>query len=280
MKKKLWTLLQIVLGNLLLSFSISTLLVDNGIIAGGISGIGLVLRHFLQVDISITVGVINVVLFVVGFLYWGKNFAMTTLVSTFLFPLLLDFFERCTLFHGYLQDPLLACILAGCLNGIGIGLIIRVNSSTGGLDILALLISKKFRLPLHRVLNALDVVILALQFFFNDSTHVIYGIVCVVITSGMLNRTLTAGKSLIQVLIISDEHEKIRNMLLHDQDAGLTLLDSEKGYTAQETRLLLSIVPYRKLPGIKRAVREIDPKAFLVVSNVAEVGDSSMHLSQ
>lgn len=272
MKEKLYHLGSIVLGNVLIAFAVSTLILENDIIAGGVSGIGIVLNHYFGLSVSLSVGIINVVLFVLGFLFIGKVFAMTTLISTFLFPLFLELFSSCQIFHGYLNDPLLSCILAGCLVGVGIGMILKNNASTGGIDVLALLIHNHYKIPVHIVLNVMDLIILLLQFTFNDTTHVIYGIVTVVITSVMLNKTLTTGTSLIQILVMSQQYEDIKNMILHDQDAGATLLASEKGYTQEKSKLVLSVIPYRKLPVIKEQIHQIDPQAFVIVSHVDEVG--------
>lgn len=275
MKHKKQTIMRfilIIIGNILIAFSISTLLLENNIIAGGVSGIGIVLHHYFQLPIAFTVGCINVLLFLLGLIVMGKVFVMTSLISTFLFPLLLEFFENHAFFHGYLNDPLLACILAGCFIGIGIGLILKSNASTGGVDILAIVLHEKMNLPVALVLNCIDISVLVLQMTYNDPTHVIYGIVSVMLSSYMLNQTLIRGTSLIQLVVISDAYQEIKNSILHDLDAGATLLTSEKGYTNQASKLVLSIVPYRKLPLIKEKINQIDPYAFIVVSHVDEVG--------
>lgn len=280
MKQKLLHIIYILLGNTLIAFALSTLLLENHIIAGGVSGIGIVFNHYFGLSISMSVGIINVGLFLLGFLFLGKVFAMTTLVSTFLFPFLLEFFESQPIFHHYLDDPFLASLIAGCLIGMGIGLILKANASTGGVDILAILLNKKFRAPVHIVLNITDLTILLFQFTFNDTTHVIYGIVTVMITTFMLNKTLTTGTSLMQLVVISDAYEDIKNMILHDQDAGVTLLASEKGYTSESSKLVLSVLPYRKLPDIKAKINEIDPLAFIIVSHVDEVGGKGFTLDR
>ncbi len=272
MKEKIFNLLQILIGNLLISFAISTLILENNIIAGGTSGIGIVLNHYMGIPVSLTVACVNISLFLLGLIFMGKTFIMTSLISTFVFPLCLTFFESNPVFHHYLQDPLLACVIGGVLIGIGIGLILKTGSSTGGIDILALITHRFTHIPVHLLLNGMDLLILALQFTYNDPTHVIYGIITVVISSFMLNKTLTMGTSLVQVLIMSDVYDKIREMLLFDHDAGVTLLASEKGYSKEKSQLLLTVVPYRKLPDIKHKVHQLDATAFIIVSHIDEVG--------
>ncbi len=277
MKQKLLHLLYIVVGNILISFALSTLVIENNIIAGGVSGIGIIFNHYFNLSISMSVGIINVVLFLLGLVFLGKAFAMTTLLSTFLFPFLLEFFESQSMFHNYLNDPLLACVLAGCLIGAGVGLILKANASTGGIDIIALLINKHFHSPVHIVLNILDLSVLLFQFSFNNTTSVIYGIITVCITSVVLNKTLTTGTSLVQVTIMSELYNDIKTSILHDIDAGVTVLSIEKGYTEEHSKMLMSVIPYRKLPSIKEKVNQIDAKAFIIVSHVDEVGGNGLH---
>lgn len=280
MRRKVLELIEIVLGNLCIAFALSTLVFENDIICGGVSGIGLVAEHYFGLSVSAVVAVLNVALFLLGLACLGKAFAMTTLISTFLFPVLLDVFEKTPKLHSYLRDPLMAMVLAGCLIGGGIGLVLKANASTGGVDILALFINKKFNIPVHIVLNAIDITVLIFQISFSDSTHIIYGIVMTFITSTMLNKTLSAGQSLIQLTVISDSYDEIRKVILHDMDAGVTMLMSEKGYTEKNSKLVTSIIPYRKLPDIKKRVLEIDPLAFVIVSRVDEVGGKGFTISR
>lgn len=280
MKQKILNLVYIIIGNIFIALAVNTLILENHIIVGGTSGIGNVLNHYFNIPVSLSVGCLNVCLFLVGLFFIGKKFAMTTLLSTFLFPIILQFFETHSMFHHYLDDPLLAAILAACLVGVGIGLILKANASTGGVDILAILLNKKFGFPVHIVLNCIDLSILVLQFTFNDTTHVIYGIMIVMITAVVLNKTLTQGTSLVQLTVISDHYEDIKQSILHEFDAGVTLLASEKGFTQENSKLLLSVLPYRKLPAIKAKIHEIDPVAFVIVSHVEEVGGKGFTLEK
>lgn len=280
MKHQLSYIVRIFVGNILIAFAVSSLILENHIIAGGVSGIAISINHYFGVGISLCAGIINVSLFMLGLFFLGKTFVMSSLVSTFLFPILLEFFETQPVFHHFLNDPFLASLIAGCFIGIGIGMILKADASTGGIDILALIINKKFNVPVHIVLNIMDLSILLLQFTFNDTTHVIYGIVIVLVTTFMLNKTLTTGTSLMQLVVMSDHYQEIRNMILHDNDAGVTLLASEKGYTEEKSQLILSVLPYRKLPHIKEQILQIDPFAFIIVSHVEEVGGRGFTLGR
>ena len=272
MKKTILNFLQILLGNACMAFAVSTLILENGIVCGGVSGIGSALDHYFGFDLSLVVALLNIALFFLGLWYFGKSFALTIIVSTFAFPIFLNIFEKIPSLHGYLNDSLLAMVIGGCLVGFGIGSVIRVNASTGGVEIFAQFVSKQFKLPVHTVLNVIDILILVLQISYSDTTNIIYGIIMTFVTSTVLKKTLLRGQSLIQVTIISDKFDEIRQAIIKEMDAGVTMLMSEKGYTEANSKLVMSVIPYNKLPSIKAKVQEIDSSAFVIVSKVEEVG--------
>ena len=264
--------MQILLGNACLAFAVNTLILEHGIICGGVSGLGSAIEFYFGVPVSVTVAVLNISLFFLGLKAFGKDFAMSILISTFSFPIFLEIFNRISFFKNFLEDPLLSMVIGGCLVGFGIGLVIRAKASTGGVEILAQYIHKRYKKPVHTILNIIDVAILLLQITYSDTTHIIYGIILTFISSAMLNKTLLSGRSLVQLTIISDHHETIRDIVLHDMDAGVTMLMTEKGYTHEESKMVMSIIPYEKLHVIKSKVLAIDPLAFMIVSKVDEVG--------
>ena len=272
MKKKILDLLQIILGNALMAFAVNTLILENGIVCGGVSGIGSAIEHYFGLPISVTVAILNIMLFVLGLCYFGKGFAMSIIISTFVFPIFLELFDRIPAFHGYLDDSLLAMVIGGVLVGAGIGIVIKANASTGGVEILAQFIAKQFKFPIHIVLNIVDITVLVLQISYSDTTNIIYGIIMTFVTSAVIKKTLLSGKSLIQMTIMSDKFEEIRQMIIYEVDAGVTMMVSEKGYTRQESKLITSVIPYQKLPLLKEKVLKIDPVAFIIVAKIEEVG--------
>lgn len=186
-------IIQIIIGNVLMAFAISTLILDNSIVAGGVSGISTVFHFYTGISISLCVGIINIALFIIGFCFLGKTFAMKTLISTFLFPILLEFFNQQPYLHGLLNDQLLICILGGFLLGLGIGLVLKAGGSTGGFDILALIVEKYFKVPVTLLVNGIDAAILVLQISFHSAPEIVYGIMTILITAYMMNYLLSSG---------------------------------------------------------------------------------------
>lgn len=271
MKGKLLRIGTIILGNVFVAFAVSTLVLENQLISGGVTGLGIVTNHYTGINISLIVGIINVLLFLLGLFFIGKKFALSTLISTFAFPVLLEFFNTNAIFHNYCQDTLLAVVLAGCLVGIGVGLMIRSDASSGGMDIIAIILNRKLGIPVFIMVNVFDFIILCMQATFSNSTKILYSIVLVFVTSFMLNKTLTKGSKMVQLVVISDCHEMIKKMIIEEADAGVTSLYSQKGFNETDTKTLLTIIPPVKLTKIKEQIKLIDPVAFMVVATVDEV---------
>ena len=271
MKGKLLRIGTIILGNVFVAFAVSTLVLENQLISGGVTGLGIVTNHYTGINISLIVGIINVLLFLLGLFFIGKKFALSTLVSTFAFPVLLEFFNTNAIFHNYCQDTLLAVVLAGCLVGIGVGLMIRSDASSGGMDIIAIILNRKLGIPVFIMVNVFDFIILCMQATFSNPTKILYSIVLVFVTSFMLNKTLTKGSKMVQLVVISDCHEMIKKMIIEEADAGVTSLYSQKGFNETDTKTLLTIIPPVKLTKIKEQIKLIDPVAFMVVATVDEV---------
>lgn len=270
-KGKLKNILFILIGNALAAFAISTFIINNKMICGGVTGVGIILNHYVNLNISLVVGIMNIFLFMIGLVMLGKKFALSTLVSSLSFPILLEFFNKYQFFNGYVDDLLLAVILGGCLLGAGTGLMIRSGGSSGGMDIIAIIVNKRFGLPVFIFVNAFDFIILCIQASFSDPTNIIYSIILIFITSYMLDKTLTKGSKMIQLMIISDYHEVIKKMIIEEADSGVTALYSQKGYLETDTKTLITIIPPRKLAKIKENIKIIDPVAFMIVATVDEV---------
>ena len=271
MKGKLLRIGTIILGNVFVAFAVSTLVLENQLISGGVTGLGIVTNHYTGINISLIVGIINVLLFLLGLFFIGKKFALSTLISTFAFPVLLEFFNTNAIFHNYCQDTLLAVVLAGCLVGIGVGLMIRSDASSGGMDIIAIILNRKLGIPVFIMVNVFDFIILCMQATFSNPTKILYSIVLVFVTSFMLNKSLTKGSKMVQLVVISDCHEMIKKMIIEEADAGVTSLYSQKGFNETDTKTLLTIIPPVKLTKIKEQIKLIDPVAFMVVATVDEV---------
>lgn len=258
-------------GNVILAFTVTAFIVPQGIIMGGATGVGLTIVHYLPLSLSSIVLVVNIVLFVLGALVLGKKFALTTLVSTFAYPVILSAVQQIPSLGSLTENRMLASVYAGVLLGIGVGIIVRVGASTGGTDILALVLHKGLHIPVAVLLYGVDFIVLGCQLPFSDMEQVLYGVFVLMTEMIVLNRVMVMGKSQMQLFIISESYEEIRRKMLRKLDAGVTMVHIETGYEKEKSQGVLCIVPDRKLFSVKEMVHEVDPKAFITISKINEV---------
>ena len=269
--KLLQTVLGVLGGNAILAFSVAAFIVPHGIIMGGATGIGLLLSRVISLPLSSLILAVNAFLFVWGTLVLGKKFALTTIVSTFAYPAFLSVAQMIPGITELTDNIMLATLYGGVLLGAGIGLIVKVGSSTGGTDILALIFHKWFHIPVAVLLYVVDFLVLGSQIFDSTSEQVLYGIMTLVLETVFMNRVMLLGKSQIQLFIISDKYEEIKERVLKDIDAGVTMVHIETGYGGRELKGVLCVIQNRKLYSVREIVQSIDPKAFITITQINEV---------
>lgn len=261
----------IILGNVILTFGLAAFTIPNGFLVGGATGIARSVEYFFQIDMSVTVAVINVVMFFLGLWILGKKFALTTIVSTILFPALLNRFLAIEALASLTSDRLLAAVFGGALAGVGLGLVMRLGGSTGGMDIPPLAVNKKFKIPVAVTMYCIDVAVLLSQVLFSGVEEILYGIVSVLLTSVMVNQMLVFGGGNVQVMIISQEAEAINQMIQQDLDKGSTFVQIQTGFERQKQQAILCVLPNRDLNQLSQGVQKLDPKAFIIINGVREV---------
>lgn len=261
----------IILGNLIFALGIATFVIPNDLIMGGSTGLALSVQHFLGIDIAITVAVINIVTFLAGLFILGKKFAATTLISTFIFPFFLNYFKDIEKLKHITSDTLLSAIFAALLVGAGVGIVLRVGASTGGLDIPAIILNKKRGVPIAIILYAIDVSILLSQMIFSNIEQILYGIIIVLITTMVINKVIVYGKNDFMVTIISEKYLEISENIHSKIDRGTTFIDIQTGYKKNNQQAVMSVISKRELHSLNKLVQEIDPKAFIIINQVNQV---------
>ncbi len=271
MWKKLYPILLILLGNTLYALGVVLFVLPDGLITGGTTGLALFLNHILGIPLTLFVGVFNLVMFVLGACILGRKFAMTTILSTFYYPLVFHLLSNRLEGVSLTEDPLLAAVFAGLLIGCGMGIVIYAGASTGGMDIPPLVLNHLFGLSVSVSLYAFDCVILILQMFFSGSEQILYGLLLVLIYSVVLDQVLVFGKSQVEVKIISPCYEEITDAIQSRLDRGVTLLSGLGGFSGEETMVVLTVLSRRELTSLKSLVSSIDPNAFMTIAKITEV---------
>ena len=264
-------LAMVVFGNLLYALSVTLFILPSNVISCGTTGIGLVLEHLWNVPISGFVLVFNVIMLALGWLVLGKGFAMTTELSSLLYPVLLEICQQLLGDGGVTENMLLNTLFGGMGLGASLGIVMRAGASTGGMDIPPLILKKLFSIPVSATLWIFDFLIMLAQMSFHTPEDLLYGIVMILTISIVLNKVTMLGTSRTEIKIVSQKSEEIRQGILSQVDRGVTLLHGEGGYLGKPTEVILSIVSNHELPKITALAREIDPDCFMIVSRVTEV---------
>ena len=261
----------ILAGNALLAFLVAAFVIPHNIIMGGTTGIGLVLDGVLPIETAGIVLILNLILLLAGLLVLGKKFFLTTVASSVLYPVMLGFMQRIPGIGSMTDNELLAAIFAGVLMGLALGMVMRVGSSTGGVDILNLMLHKWFHLPVAVFVYLTDFAVVGGQAFFHKPEKLLYGIVVLVLETIVLDQVMLFGTDQIQIFAISSRYEEIRHRLLKDLEAGVTMAMIETGCLEQQQKGVLCVIPNRKLFAATELIQEIDPEAFITVTKIKEV---------
>lgn len=269
--KRIIETLVVILGNCIYAFGVAMFIMPGGLITGGTTGIGLFVNDVTGLPVTIFVLCFNVVMFLIGFLAFGWKFAANTIVSTFSYPIALGIITECLQEYCITQDMILCTIFGGICIGAAIGIVMRAGASTGGMDIPPLVLNKYFKIPVSGSIYVFDMLILLLQAFHSTGEQVLYGILLVIIYSAVLDKCLMLGTAKMQIKVVSEKIEEIREAVLTDIDRGVTMLNSETGYMKRDTQMLLTVVSMRELAKTEKLIHAVDENAFVIINRVSEV---------
>ena len=281
MKQQLKVLLYTLLGNTMLAFAVCAFIVPQDYMLGGSSGIALTVQYFAPIRLSVITAFVGVSLFCLGWAFMGWKFAANSLLSTILYPIIMGIMEVTpvgTLFVG--EDKLLCALYCSVLIGMGVGLVVRVGGSTGGMDIPPCILQKYKGIPVGKSLMFFDGAIILAQVLLKGTDGILYSLLILVLTSAVIDRTIVSGEATVQLIIISPEYERIRHEILDNINCGVTMIDIQTGMTGEKRQAILSVVYAKKYPEIRDAALKIDKTAFIIASDVKNVNGQGYTLER
>lgn len=270
MKKFFWRYLCIAIGCLIASISINLFLVPHHLLSGGVSGIAIILYFLLGFPIGVQILIMNIPLIYLAYKLLGKEYTITTIYGTIMFSVAIDTTQFLSKFNP-LDDPLLAAITGGIISGVGSGLIFRVNGSGGGLDIIAAVVRKYYSLNFGIVGFAINLVIMLIAAGFFGLKLAILTLISMFIGANITDKVVEGFNRKKTVFIISYDTEKITEAILKEVGRGATILHGEGAFTRQEKQIVFVVVSLMQIAKIKLLVQEVDPNAFMIVQDAAEV---------
>ncbi len=277
--------LRILLGTAIMAFAIKCIYDSVGLVTGGVSGLAIIVKNMgkaltgQEIPLWLTTTVLNIPLFLAAIYIQGLKPVFKTLFATASLSLFLAIVPSFTVVEN---DLFLAAVFGGLLSGVGFGLVLGGQATTGGTDLLAALIRRRMKqysvAQLLQVLDGLIVLGGAAVFGLN---YALYAMVAVFFVSKVSDMIIEGWKFSKQAFIITDKTEEIAARLLSDLDRGVTSLYARGMYSKQERQVLFCVVSKKEIVRLKELIGEMDPKAFVIVSDVREVlGEGFVELSQ
>jgi uncharacterized membrane-anchored protein YitT (DUF2179 family) len=263
----------IIIGSFILATGFVMFITPYKIIPGGVYGISIILHYLFGTPVGIMALVFDIPLTILGIKILGPRFGFKTVLG---FSLTAIFTDTLTYFWGYEPlvkgDALLSSIFGGVLLGVGIGLIFRAKATSGGSDIVAMIINKYSKIPLGLLMIYVDSCIVLLGLIvFRDWRIPLYSWIVIFITGKVIDIVLEGVSYEKSLFIISDKHMEIRDKIINNLNRGGTYIDGKGMYNLADRRIIFTVVSRRELALLEEYIHQIDPKAFLTVQDAREI---------
>lgn len=264
--------LNITFGLALYAIGLVGFIKPQGIVTGGSTGVGLVVEYATAIPFQYTYLAINSVLFIIALKVLGFKFMIKTIYGVLMLTLLITLCEKFIVEAVIENEPLLSGLIGGIICGVGVGLVLSVNGSTGGTDTIIAIIGKYRNITFGRGVLFCDFVIISSSYFvFHDYQKIVAGLIVLGVMSYAMDLVINGSKQSVQYLIISDKYDTIADAINKELHRGCTLLEGMGWYTKKPTKIILVLAKRTESIEMFRLIRSIDEKAFISQSTVRGV---------
>ena len=276
--EQLLAYLQIIIGCLLGAMAYPLFLTPNHISPGGLTGIAMVFNYLFDWPVGTTSLLMNGPLFLIGWRAMGRVFVFRSLIAAILFSVLIDFIPL----PVATMEPLLGAVFGGVLLGVGLGLILRGGATTGGTDMAARMLHKKFQhISVGTILFSIDCISVLMAGISIEVEYALYALICIYISDKVVDMVMTGVTREKACYIISAQHEAIKQEIMQKLERGVTVLHGEGGWSRADRPVLLSILSAQEVGAVKSIVRAHDETAFVFISDAHEVlGEGFRNLTE
>ena len=268
--KYILMIFMITLGSAISGVAFNLFIIPNMLLSGGISGIALILNYLFNINTGLMIFIFNIPIFILGYKFVDKEFIFLSLIGMATFSLWIEVFSflRETVL---VSDIMLACIYAGVMNGIGLGIVLKNRASQGGIDIIAVIFKKYFSMSIGSTSLIINTFIVVVASFITNLNLAMYTLITMYIVSTVIDKIQQGFDIRKSVMIITSKEKEVAEEIFNHLVRGVTYLEGEGAYTGDRKRVIYCIVSLNQLAKLKQIVREIDENAFITVSDTAEV---------
>lgn len=262
----------LLIGSFVLTFIYNKFLVTNDIVAGGLSGLAVVVQEAFGINTTIFINVGNVVLVILSFMMLGKKKTIDQLVGTIMYLVMLNITAPLAeMFSFEFQSTLMMVLVASIVYGICLGLIFKPGFSTGGSDFLAAILSEKMKVPMTNVSLVFQVLVILASVFIFSLPKILYSLIVIYLSNKVANIVLFGISTSKMVYVISDKNDDIKKFIMQSINTGATEIRVRGGFLEKKKQMLLCVVHNAQYERFKIKVKEMDPRAFIVSNNCYEV---------
>lgn len=270
MQQKFWRYALVGIGSIVSASGINAFLVPHHMLSGGISGIAMIFYFLFQWPMGVLVIIGNIPVFYAAYKLLDREYVIGALYGMVVFALALEATQFLST-QNLAEDIILASIFGGVISGIGSGIIFRVGGSTGGLDIIAIIIKKFFSYNIGFVSFSFNLCIMLVSAFLFGLKPAMYTLISMFIASSVTDKVIEGFNRKKTILIISDLSDAIAVAIMNEVGRGVTFLKGEGAYTHNDKRVIFVVVTLTQIARIKFIVEKVDPLAFMIVQDAAEV---------
>lgn len=271
--KKIREFLLINLGIVMVACGMYFFLMCNNLATGGANGIAIVVNYFIpNIPVGVIMIVINIILFIIAFIFIGNGFGIKTIYSSFGVSFIILILEKTVKMNKPITGDIFLELIFGILiSGIGMGIVFNQNASTGGTDIIAKILNKFFHIDLGKgvLLSDLTTTIVA-AFAFGPKLSM-YAMLGVIINGFVIDGVMNGINMCKEITIISNEYDKINEFIVNKLSKGSTFYTGKGGFTKEEKNIIVVVIERREFVKLKKYINYIDKDAFITVNNVCEV---------
>ena len=271
-RKRTTPVFLIVIGCTIMGLSYALFLIPHHFVPGGVSGLAIILNYFFKLPVGAMIIVLNIPIFLFGLRTMGKKYVLKSLIGMVLSSVMIDVFFEALKVRSATDNKVLASIYGGILLGIGLGIVFRGRASTGGSDIIGMVVSKYTGISIgFGILVADFVVISASGFAFRDLEAPLYGYIVLFLSTKVIDMILEGWNYSKLVLITSTRTAEIEDFILNTLERSGTALRSRSLYLNREGEVILTVIHRKQLAELRDFVREIDPQAFVIINDTYDV---------
>lgn len=250
----------------LFGFAYNIFLIPHKLTSGGITGIAFFIHHFSHINTGWIVLILNIPLFILGLIHLGKKFILLTIYAVIVLSLSMKFIP----IHAISDDILLSSVIGGAIYGLAVGILIRLGGSTGGTDIISLILSKKKNMQVGFLSICMNLLVVGISGFIFGWGITLYTIIAIYVAGRAVDMVYT-NQNKLTLTIVTEKYEELREALIRLHVRGITVTDAEGAYTHKQKKVLTTVITKFELSETKHTIKEIDPHAFVNITQTLEV---------